>query len=295
MTCSECGGRGTISFGQGGFAVQRPCPVCLGRGQVPTERCPTCNGTGEVRQVRQTFLGSMVQVTTCPTCNGTGEVVSTPCHTCRGRGQERKTVRKVVSIPAGIDNGQQIRLASEGQPGENGGPSGNLYLEIQVKPHKYFKRREDDILLNLKINVAQAALGDEIEILPSGLAGRVRGLQTHKKKEDRAAPGSRTAVNISGISTEQIVRGDVLTRPGQYAATRRVDARLRLLRDIASPLQHNTEVKVFAGTAETVATLRLLGSEELDAVGTGERLSDSRELVVDDVLEAAVRHEHALK
>ncbi|HEX8992618.1 MAG TPA: selenocysteine-specific translation elongation factor [Anaerolineales bacterium] len=108
------------------------------------------------------------------------------------------------------------------------------------------------------------AVGDEIEILPSGLAGRVRGLQTHKKKEERAAPGSRTAVNVSGISTELIRRGEVLTRPGQYAASRRVDARLRLLREVASPLQHNTEVKVFVGTAEAVATLRLLGSEELE-------------------------------
>jgi molecular chaperone DnaJ len=143
------------------------CGACRGSGAEPgtsPTRCNTCGGRGEVRQVRQTFLGSMVQVTTCPTCNGSGEINANPCHTCRGRGQERKTVRKVVSVPAGIDNGQQIRLAGEGQPGENGGPSGNLYMEIQVKPHKYFKRREDDILLNLKINVAQAALGSEIEV-----------------------------------------------------------------------------------------------------------------------------------
>ena len=80
------------------------------------------------------------------------------------------------------------------------------------------------------------AVGEEVQVLPSGLAGRVRGLQTHKKKEERAAPGSRTAVNISGISTEQIRRGDVLTRPGQYPVTRRVDARFRLLPDVsASP------------------------------------------------------------
>ena len=107
------------------------------------------------------------------------------------------------------------------------------------------------------------ALGDEVQVLPSGLTGRVRGLQTHKKKEERAAPGSRTAVNISGISMEQIRRGDVLTRPGQYPVTRRVDARFRLLPGVSAPLQHNTEVKVFVGTTEAVATLRLLGTEEL--------------------------------
>jgi len=117
-----------------------------------------------VRQVRQTFLGSMVQVTTCPTCNGSGEVVSSPCHTCRGRGQERKTVHKVVSIPAGVDNGTQIRLAGEGQPGENGGPNGNLFMELSVKPHQFFHRREDKIMLNLSINISQAALGAEVEV-----------------------------------------------------------------------------------------------------------------------------------
>ena len=107
------------------------------------------------------------------------------------------------------------------------------------------------------------ALGDEVEILPSGQKGRVRGLQTHKKKEERATPGSRTAVNISGISMEQVARGEVLTHPGQYQSTRRADIRLRLLKDISAPLKHSSEVKVFLGTAETIANLRLLGAEEL--------------------------------
>ena len=143
------------------------CATCRGSGAEPgtsRTRCATCAGKGEVRQVRQTFLGSMVQVTTCPTCNGVGEVVSTPCHTCRGRGQERKTLHKVVSIPAGVDNGTQIRLAGEGQPGENGGPNGNLFLEVAVKSHQFFHRREDNIMLNLGINVSQAALGAEVEV-----------------------------------------------------------------------------------------------------------------------------------
>jgi molecular chaperone DnaJ len=164
-----------LNFEEAVFGIDREievtrdetCSTCRGNGAEPgttPTRCTSCNGRGEVRQVRQTFLGSMVQVGTCPTCNGAGETIGSPCHTCRGRGQERKTVRKMVSIPAGIDNGQQIRFAGEGQPGENGGPNGNLFLEIQVKPHKYFKRREDDILLNLKINVAQATLGAEIEV-----------------------------------------------------------------------------------------------------------------------------------
>ena len=106
-------------------------------------------------------------------------------------------------------------------------------------------------------------VGEEVQVLPSEIAGRVRGLQTHKKREEQAAPGSRTAVNISGISTEQIRRGDVLVRPGQYISTRRLDARLRLLNDVSAPLEHNTEVKVFIGATEAVAMLRLLGAEQV--------------------------------
>ncbi len=107
-------------------------------------------------------------------------------------------------------------------------------------------------------------LGDEVEILPSGQTGRVRGLQTHKKKEDTAVPGSRTAVNISGIETESVQRGEVVIHPGQYQATRRLDARFRLLKDVSLPLKHNSEVKFFVGASETIATLRLLGTEELN-------------------------------
>lgn len=107
------------------------------------------------------------------------------------------------------------------------------------------------------------SVGDEVQILPSGLTGRVRGLQTHKKKEDVAQVGSRTAVNISGIAAEQIQRGEVLTHPGQYQAARRVDAHFRLLKDSSSSLKHSSEVKVFIGASETIANLRLLGAQEL--------------------------------
>ncbi len=147
------------------FQREETCSTCNGTGAEPgtsPTRCATCGGQGEVRQVRQTFLGQMVQTATCPTCNGRGEIISTPCHTCRGTGLERKTVKKKVQIPAGVDRGTQIRLAGEGQPGIYGGPHGSLYLVLDVKPHKFFKRRENDILLNLDINVAQATLGAEV-------------------------------------------------------------------------------------------------------------------------------------
>jgi molecular chaperone DnaJ len=143
------------------------CSTCQGSGAEPGSspvRCANCQGSGEVRQVRQTLLGSMVQVTTCPTCNGQGETIPNPCRACGGRGVERMTRRKNVQIPAGVDTGNQIRIAGEGQPGIDGGPVGNLYLIVQVKPHQYFRRRGSDILLDLDINVAQAALGAEVEV-----------------------------------------------------------------------------------------------------------------------------------
>jgi len=165
----------TLTFEEAVFGVEKEvefqrdetCSTCGGSGAEPgtsPTRCSTCNGQGEVRQVRQTFLGQMVQTATCPTCNGRGETISSPCKTCRGTGLERKTVKKKVQIPAGVDKGTQIRLAGEGQPGVNGGPHGSLYLMLDVKPHKFFQRRENDIFLNLDINVAQATLGAEIEV-----------------------------------------------------------------------------------------------------------------------------------
>jgi len=106
-------------------------------------------------------------------------------------------------------------------------------------------------------------IGDEVEVLPRGLRGRVRGLQTHKHKEQAAVPGSRTAVNITGVSLDEVQRGDVLAHSGDYQASQRLDVRFRLLRDATQPLKHNTEVKLFIGTAEVLARLRLLGAEEL--------------------------------
>jgi selenocysteine-specific elongation factor len=105
--------------------------------------------------------------------------------------------------------------------------------------------------------------GNEVEILPSGLRTRIRGLQTHKQKEETAVPGSRTAVNLSGINVEQVNRGDVITSPGTYQPSRRIDVRFRLLRDIPQPLKHDTQVKFFLGASEVQSRVRLLGSEEL--------------------------------
>ncbi len=105
--------------------------------------------------------------------------------------------------------------------------------------------------------------GDEVEILPGGPRGRIRGLQSHKHKEEMASPGSRTAVNVSGVDVEQVTRGQALTHPGVYQPTQRLDAYFRLVRDASAPLKHSTEVKFFLGAAEVVARVRLLGTEEI--------------------------------
>ena len=149
------------------FEREQACSRCNGSGAEPgttPTRCPTCGGRGEVSQVRQTILGPMMQSGTCPSCGGRGEVITTPCSICRGSGLERKVIHKTVQIPAGVDSGTQIRLAGEGGPGVYGGPNGSLFLLLDVKPHRFFKRREDDILLNLDINIAQAALGADIQV-----------------------------------------------------------------------------------------------------------------------------------
>ncbi|MBE7551087.1 MAG: molecular chaperone DnaJ [Anaerolineales bacterium] len=142
---------------------QETCNTCNGSGVEPGTspiRCPECNGTGEIR--RQT--GFFINIGTCPRCQGRGEIITSPCRECRGQGRIVKTRRLSVKVPAGVDNGTQIRLSGEGESGALGGPPGNLYVVIRVKPHVYFRRNEDTIHLELAINITQAALGDEVEV-----------------------------------------------------------------------------------------------------------------------------------
>lgn len=139
------------------------CPQCNGSGAEPGTspiRCPECNGVGEVRHQ----MGFFLNITTCPRCQGEGEVVTTPCSQCKGRKRVLEERRLSVRIPAGVDDGTQIRLGKEGEPGVSGGPPGNLYVVLHVKPHRYFRRADHDVYLELAINVAQAALGDEVEV-----------------------------------------------------------------------------------------------------------------------------------
>ena len=139
------------------------CETCKGSGAKPgtqPKTCPTCSGHGQVR-LQQGFF-SIQQ--TCPKCHGTGKVISDPCHACQGVGRVKKQKTLSVKIPTGVDEGDRIRLAGEGEPGVNGGPPGDLYVQIQVKPHTVFQRDHDDLHCEMPISFATAALGGEIEI-----------------------------------------------------------------------------------------------------------------------------------
>jgi molecular chaperone DnaJ len=165
----------TVTFEEAIFGVEREieyrrpetCGTCGGNGAEPGTKpiaCTTCGGTGEVRRVQQSILGQFVNVATCQTCGGTGELIPNLCHECNGRKLVERTVTKKIKIPPGVDSETQIRLTGEGGAGLDGGTPGSLFVVLTVSPHEYFQRRGDDILLMLQINVAQAALGDEITV-----------------------------------------------------------------------------------------------------------------------------------
>jgi molecular chaperone DnaJ len=143
------------------------CQKCGGSGAEPGSKvstCPTCGGSGQVEQVQRTILGAMRTIGVCPDCRGEGKKVDKPCGRCHGRGiyKDREVIK--IKIPAGISDGQTIRLSGKGEAGERGTAPGDLYLTVLVKPHALFKREGDDILTKANITFRQAALGDKIEV-----------------------------------------------------------------------------------------------------------------------------------
>jgi molecular chaperone DnaJ len=147
------------------FPVLTRCETCGGNGAKPGTQpitCPQCNGRGEIRGVRNTMLGQMINVTTCPRCRGDGKIVETPCDTCRGEGRVERRRTLQVTIPAGIDEGHQIRIANEGEAGPRSGPAGSLYVAVHVAPHPALKREGTELIFEASVGIAQAALGTTI-------------------------------------------------------------------------------------------------------------------------------------
>ena len=165
----------TITFEEAAFGCKKKiemtkfvtCKTCNGEGTKPgtsKKTCPKCNGTGQISQMQRTPFGQFQSVTTCDQCGGAGKIIEEPCPDCKGQGRVRKNVSISVDIPAGIDNDNVIPIRGQGEPGTNGGPAGDLYIVVNVKPHKVFKRRGADLYLDMPITFDQAALGAEITV-----------------------------------------------------------------------------------------------------------------------------------
>ena len=167
--------RVTLTFEEAVFGVEKVaditklelCDTCEGQGNepgTPVETCNTCKGNGQVRRTQRSLFGQFAQITACPTCQGKGKMIASPCGTCKASGLQRKNRKTAVSIPAGVQNGMQVRLTGEGDIGANGGPSGNLYIQVDVQDHDLFIREEYDLIYEVNLNMAEAALGIEKQI-----------------------------------------------------------------------------------------------------------------------------------
>lgn len=165
----------TISFEEAAFGKTvelniprtEKCTSCHGSGAAAgthPEECPECHGTGQVQFTQNTPFGRMVNQRTCSRCNGTGQIIKTPCKDCNGKGVKSVRSKVEVNIPAGVDSGNRIRVAGEGEAGTRGGATGDLYVYITVKPHKFFQREGTEIICEVPINFVQASLGDTIEV-----------------------------------------------------------------------------------------------------------------------------------
>ncbi len=189
------------------FAALDRCTTCGGSGAEPgggTTTCPQCGGAGEIRQVRATMLGQMVNVTTCPRCRGEGRIIEKPCATCRGDGRTERKRRLRVAVPAGIDEGHQIRLSGEGEAGPRGGPAGNLYVAVHVEPHPALRRDGTELYYELPLSITQATLGARV-LVPTA--------DGEEELDVRAGTQPGTEIRLRGKGVPHLrrsgVRGDL--------------------------------------------------------------------------------------
>lgn len=172
------------------------CKTCHGSGAKPGTspmKCPTCHGTGQVTQVQNTILGQMQTTRTCTACHGTGEIISDPCDICHGKGKVRKQPTIRVKIPAGIDDNQTVVLRGEGEPGEKGGPNGDLYITVKIKKHNIYTRKGNNVLCEVPITITQATLGAELEI------PMVDGTKERYKIPDGTQTGTKFTIRNKGF------------------------------------------------------------------------------------------------
>ena len=206
-----------ITFDEAAFGVEKEislyrdeiCEHCQGTCAEPgskVETCSNCHGTGYIRYTQNTMFGQMVNQRVCPKCHGEGKIISQPCRECRGKGTVKKNKHVKVRIPAGVDDGSRLRVANEGEAGQKGGPNGDLYVYLFVKPHKFFERDGTTVICEVPINIVQATLGAEIKV-PT-LDGQVI-----MKVPEGTQPGKVMRLKGKGIpSLRGGIRGDQLVR-----------------------------------------------------------------------------------
>ncbi len=240
--------RVTISLEEAAFGTEKEidltrqenCSVCQGSGAKPgtqPTKCPECEGSGQVRRVQSSIFGRFVTSSTCAKCRGQGTVITETCPQCHGSGHEKKQRTIQVKIPAGVDSNSQIRLNGQGNAGSRGGPSGNLYIDVTVKPHEIFTREGDDIIYELPLDFVQAALGTEVEV-PT-LDGK------HKLK---IPAGSQTG-KVFQVKNEGIThlhrgsRGDELVSLFVVTPEKLDDKQRKLLRELGQTLDERNMPK----------------------------------------------------
>ena len=230
-----------ITFEEAAFGLEKEinlyrdetCDHCHGEGAEPgskVESCPECNGTGYVRFTQNTMFGQMVNERPCSRCKGEGKIISEPCKECRGKGTVKRNKKLKVKIPAGVDNGSRLRVSGEGEAGAKGGPNGDLYVYLYVKPHKFFERDGTTVLCEVPINIVQATLGADIKV-PT-LDGQVT-----MKVPEGTQPGKILRLKGKGIpSLRGGGRGDQLVRIKVVVPTKLSDKQkdaLRMFADIS--------------------------------------------------------------
>ncbi len=216
------------------------CDVCHGSGAQPgtePQICPQCRGQGRVEHSRSTGFAQFIQVTTCNRCSGMGKIIEAPCTTCRGTGLVSRERRVEVNIPAGVESGSRLRLSGWGEGGVRGGPPGDLYVVVYVKPHDVFQRNDSDLIADVSIGFAQAALGAEIEVPTIDGTAKLTipaGTQTHTVFRLRGKGLPR----VRGFGRGNELVRVVVSIPTQLTSTQR-----QLLLDLAKELNEPVKAK----------------------------------------------------
>ena len=235
----------TLTFEEAAFGTKKEilvpreenCPECGGTGAKPGStptKCSACGGTGQVRVQQNTMFGSFSTVRTCEACNGTGKIISDPCTHCKGRGRVNKSNRINVTIPAGINNGQTLTMRGEGEAGIRGGANGDLYIGINVRPHKLFSRKGYDLYLDINIPMTTAALGGEIQV-PT-LKGSVK-----YNVPQGTQPGTTFRLKEQGVQKLNAAgKGDLFVRVNVQIPKRLNEEQRELLEKLAEAMGDRT-------------------------------------------------------